>query len=110
MEREIKKKAPLLDGRGRLRRAGYARRMQFIYNRDRVRSFPLRLKEWDFYQIQKGNMVLHLNTSEFCNLFAFLAYKSTPNAANPSPAMSLFEITLGVVLFKIVIVSAVWFS
>ena len=75
MEREIKKKAPLLDGRGRLRRAGYAKRMQFIYNRDRVRSFPLRLKEWDFYQIQKGNMVLQMtigHVSYMCSVSATL--------------------------------------
>ena len=75
MEREIKKKAPLLDGRGRLRRAGYAKRMQFIYNRDRVRSFPLRLKEWDFYQIKKGNMVLQMtigHVSYMCSVSATL--------------------------------------
>ena len=54
----------------RLRRAGYAMRMQFIYNRDRVRSFPLRLKEWDFYQIQKGNMVLQM-TIAACVLYVF---------------------------------------
>ena len=75
MEREIKKKAPLLDGRGRLRRAGYAKRMQFIYNRDRVRSFPLRLKEWDFYQIQKGHMVLQMtigHVSYMCSVSATL--------------------------------------
>ena len=75
MEREIKKKASLLDGRGRLRRAGYAKRMQFIYNRDRVRSFPLRLKEWDFYQIQKGHMVLQMtigHVSYMCSVSATL--------------------------------------
>ena len=75
MEREIKKKVLLLDGRGRLRRAGYARRMQFIYNRDCVRSFPLRLKEWDFYQIQKGHLVLQMtigHVSYMCSVAATL--------------------------------------
>ena len=75
MEREIKKKVLLLDGRGRLRRAGYARQMQFIYNRDCVRSFPLRLKEWDFYQIQKGHLVLQMtigHVSYMCSVSAAL--------------------------------------
>lgn len=60
--------------------------MQFIYNRDRVRSFPLRLKEWDFYQIQKGHMVLQMtigHVSYMCSVSATLMDLDTGESTSP---------------------------
>lgn len=58
MQREIKEAGPLLDGRGRLREAGYSFAPILRYDGRKARSFPLRLKEWDFYQICDGEVCL----------------------------------------------------
>lgn len=47
---EITKAEQLLDKRGNLAVAGYATHMNFVYDKKYVKK-PLRLKEWDFYQI-----------------------------------------------------------
>ena len=47
---EITKAQHLLDKKGNLAVAGYARHMNFIYDKKAVKK-QLRLKEWDFYQI-----------------------------------------------------------
>lgn len=60
MQREITARTDLLDSRGRLAAPGYARTMQYRYNRESIRSRPLALKEWDFYQVIQGDWVLHL--------------------------------------------------
>jgi hypothetical protein len=49
-----------LDRRGNLANPGYAKKMLFRYNRDRVRGRPFALKEWDFYQIAQGDWILQL--------------------------------------------------
>ncbi|MBQ8624570.1 MAG: DUF2804 domain-containing protein [Agathobacter sp.] len=58
MNHEVKTKKPLLDKQGHLVEKGYAKCMHFIYNREYVKSFPLKLKEWNFYQFQKDHYVL----------------------------------------------------
>lgn len=50
MNYEITSKTELLNSNGELNVKGYAKKMDFIYNRICVRSFPLKLKEWNFYQ------------------------------------------------------------
>ena len=60
MQNEIKNKTLLLDDKGHLNSKGYAKQMNFIYNRDKVKSFPLKLKEWNFYQFSNGEYVLQL--------------------------------------------------
>ena len=75
MEREIRKKTLLLDRQGRLQTRGYAKHMNFIYNRNAVRGFPLKLKEWDFYQMQKDHYVLQMtigHVSYMCSVSATL--------------------------------------
>ncbi|MDR3144942.1 MAG: DUF2804 domain-containing protein, partial [Treponema sp.] len=59
-QREITELTDLLDRRGNLVCPGYARKMLFRYNRDRIRARPFALKEWDFYQIARGDWVLQL--------------------------------------------------
>lgn len=60
MQYEIKTRTPLLDDNGHLAVRGYATQMNVAYNRDKAKGFPLKLKEWDFYQIQKDHWVLQL--------------------------------------------------
>ena len=50
MQNEIKEKVVLLNNKGELNVKGYSKMMNFIYNRENVKSFPLKLKEWNFYQ------------------------------------------------------------
>lgn len=47
---EITQTTHLLDKRGNLAVAGYAKHMNFVYDKKDVKR-PSRLKEWDFYQI-----------------------------------------------------------
>lgn len=60
MQYEILNKTPLLLSDGSLGAKGYARKMNIIYNREKAKGFPLKLKEWNFYQIQCGNYVLQI--------------------------------------------------
>lgn len=71
MQNEIKTKTLLLNKRGLLDVKGYSKRMNFIYNRNQVKSFPLKLKEWNFYQFIKDKYVLQLtigHVSYMCNI------------------------------------------
>lgn len=58
---EIIDKTLLLNHKGELVNPGYARSMNYIYNREKARSFPFKLKEWDFYQFIKGDKVMQLS-------------------------------------------------
>jgi hypothetical protein len=58
--REIIELTDLLDRKGNVACPGYAKRMLFRYNRDRIRARPFALKEWDFYQIAQGDWILQL--------------------------------------------------
>ena len=57
---EIVTTQKLLNKSGALSNAGYAKRMLYVYDRKRVKCPPLRLKEWDFYQIHFGHIVLQM--------------------------------------------------
>ncbi len=59
-QKEILQKTPLLNHKGHLNVAGYAKTMQFSYNRGEARSFPLKLKEWNFYQFVYQDYVLQM--------------------------------------------------
>lgn len=58
MNHEIKKSTKLLKSNGQLVEKGYAKRMQFIYNRENVKCSPIQLKEWNFYQFHYGTYAL----------------------------------------------------
>ena len=60
MNHEIKKKTKLLKTNGQLAEAGYATRMNFIYNRENAKLGPMPLKEWNFYQFQYDHYVLQM--------------------------------------------------
>ena len=59
-QREYTEETELLAPDGTLLAAGWARRNVFRYDRDRVRH-TLRRKEWDFYQISNGRLMLQLS-------------------------------------------------
>lgn len=60
MNHEITCKTELLAPNGELRAIGYAKKMNFIYNRICAKSIPFKLKEWNFYQFQSENYVLQV--------------------------------------------------
>ena len=69
-QREITARTPLLDGRGQIAQPGWARRMNYIYNREQARRNPFNLKEWNFYQFIKGHWAVQLtigHLSYACN-------------------------------------------
>ena len=57
---EITSKQKLLNKNGTLANPGYAKHMLYAYDRSKVKCAPLRLKEWDFYQIHFGHIVLQI--------------------------------------------------
>ncbi len=60
MQNEITKMMKLLDENGSIIKPGYAKRMQYEYNRENIKAGALRKKEWDFYQVIVGDWVLKL--------------------------------------------------
>lgn len=71
MQREITEVQTLLDNQGVLTQPGYARRMMFDYNRDKIHAGPLSLKEWDFYQVISGDYVLQLTIGHVSYVASF---------------------------------------
>ncbi len=75
MQKELNSKIELLNSKGELNFKGYAKKMNFIYNRDKVKYFPLKLKEWNFYQFISSKYVIQLtigHVSYMCSVTATL--------------------------------------
>lgn len=75
MQKQIKQSMPLLLSDGTLAAKGYATSMTITYNRQHAKGFPLKLKEWNFYQIQKDHWCLQLtlgHVSYMCSVAATL--------------------------------------
>lgn len=64
MQHEITKAIPLLDGRGDLTEAGYAKRLLPVYEREKVRGGITRLKEWDYYLVMNGGFAVALTVAD----------------------------------------------
>ena len=60
LQKEYTEETELLSEDGTLLAAGWARRNVFRYDRDRVRHV-MRRKEWDFYQITNGSLMLQIS-------------------------------------------------
>ena len=73
MEKEITKLQPLFTEAGDLNNPGYAKQMMFEYDRGSLKSGPLALKEWDFYQIGLGDDVLQLTIGHVSYIASFSA-------------------------------------
>ena len=51
MQYEITEAIPLLDEKGNLTKAGYAKKLLPVYDRSKVKGGKTRLKEWDYYYV-----------------------------------------------------------
>lgn len=60
MQHEITKSARLLDSKGNIAEAGFARKLLPVYSRTDVKAGKFRLKEWDYYLINNGRFALAL--------------------------------------------------
>lgn len=60
-QHEITRRTPLLRADGTLAEPGYCKRNLFVYNRGAIGASRYRLKEWDFYQVSDGNVMVQLN-------------------------------------------------
>lgn len=61
MQNEITKRQKLLDEKGNVANAGWCRRNLYDYNINNRSVGIMRLKEWDFYQISNGEIMIQLN-------------------------------------------------
>ncbi len=61
MQNEITKRQNLLDEHGNLANSGWCRRNLYDYNIDNRSVGIMRLKEWDFYQVCNGEIMIQIN-------------------------------------------------
>ena len=57
MEKELMKKGPVLDRKGRPN-PGFSRKSILVYDRKAIKAPPWRIKEWDFYQVSNDRLCL----------------------------------------------------
>jgi hypothetical protein len=67
VQNEIKKRQPLLNKKGNIINAGYAKNLIWDYNRENIAARKSRIKEWDYYYI--GN-----NDGAVCVTIADMGY------------------------------------
>ena len=58
MQKELTNAGPLLNERGELCEAGYARRLIKAYDRRAIKAAAHRIKEWDYYLIMNGPFMI----------------------------------------------------
>lgn len=63
-QHEITAPIPLLDERGNLTQAGWAKKPYPVYDRGAVKASPLRLKEWDYYLIANDRFAVALTVAD----------------------------------------------
>ena len=89
MQHEITKTIPLLDERGNLTEAGYARRLLPVYDRSRVKGGFARLKEWDYYYVgnDRFGIALTIADNSYMGLdsISFLSFEGRPWEVTKSP-------------------------
>ena len=89
MQVEIKKAIPLLDERGNLTQAGYAKRLLPVYDRTKVRGGFARLKEWDYYYVgnDRFGVALTIADNSYMGLdsISFLSFGDHPWEITKSP-------------------------
>ena len=64
MEQKKLTQGPLLDKKGNLAEAGYHTALVRSYNRKDIRASRLRIKEWDYYYLQKGDLAFALTVAD----------------------------------------------
>ncbi len=73
MQKEIISKTQLHDSRGHLYAPGFAKRMLFEYDRNKIKAGPFSLKEWDFYQIVMGDYIVQITIGHVSYIASFSA-------------------------------------
>ncbi len=80
MQNEITVRQDLLDENGNLANPGWCRRNLYNYNIEKSKISAMRLKEWDFYQVCNGEIMVQINLFNIsvatCATFGFLDLKS----------------------------------
>ncbi|MBP2241780.1 hypothetical protein J2Z40_002352 [Cytobacillus eiseniae] len=61
---EITKEGDLLDQKGRVNQAGYAKDLVLRYNREMVKASKWRIKEWDYYLIGNKDFAVSLTVAD----------------------------------------------
>ncbi len=61
---EILEKTPLLDEKGEVLAPGYCVYNNYIYNREDVKANPMRIKQWDFYQISDSRYTVQMTVAD----------------------------------------------
>ena len=93
MQHEITRSIPLLDEKGNLTEAGFARRLLPVYDRSKVKGGFARLKEWDYYYIgnDRFGVALTVADNSYMGLdsVSFLWFGEHPWEVTKSP-MSIF--------------------
>ncbi len=89
MQREITRAIPLLDEKGNLTEAGFARKLLPIYDRTKVKGGVTRLKEWDYYYVgnDQFGVALTIDDNYLYGLdsVSFLWFGDTPWEITKSP-------------------------
>lgn len=93
MQYEIARPIPLLDDRGNLTQAGYAKKLLPVYDRSKVKGGVSRLKEWDYYLVLCDRFALALTVADNAYMgldsISFLSFGDAPWQITRSP-MSAF--------------------
>lgn len=80
MQNEITARQDLLDENGNLANPGWCRHNLFNYNIDKHAPSIMRLKEWDFYQVCNGEIMVQINLFNIsfatCATFGFVDLKT----------------------------------
>ena len=96
MQHEITQIIPLLDEKGNLTQAGYAKKLLPVYDRSKVKGGLMRLKEWDYYYVgnDKFGVALTIADNSYMGLdsISFLSFEGDPWEITKSPMRIL---TLG---------------
>ena len=73
MQKELTNAGPLLNERGELCEAGYARRLIKAYDRRAIMGAAHRIKEWDYYLIMNGRwgVALTIDDNSYMGLLGF---------------------------------------
>ena len=96
MQHEIAQTIPLLDEKGNLTQAGYAKKLLPVYDRSKVKGGLMRLKEWDYYYVgnDRFGVALTIADNSYMGLdsISFLSFEGEPWEITKSPMRIL---TLG---------------
>ena len=85
-QKEVTTIVDILDSNGELANSGWARDDFFVYNRQKVRSNPLRIKAWDYWEVfnDKFRVILNIFDIGYAGVaqFSFLDFETeeTTNA------------------------------